>query len=503
MSVALLARCLAERKGRVMNYRFGCAVGSAMACALALILQFAAVGSGAAHEGYAELVERLRPAVVSIYVEAAQPAQSPNPGLQFPEGSPLNELFRDFMEQQEQNSQPRSRRRSAGLGSGFFIDDNGYIVTNHHVVERAVEIEVRLHDGREFGAEVIGSDPKTDIALLKVEADEPFPYLTFGDSESVRVGDSVLAIGNPFGLGYSVSAGIVSARNRTLDGSYDDFIQTDAAINVGNSGGPLLNMDGEVIGVNTAIIASPNASLPSSLGIGFSMASAVVTNVIDQLREYGTTRRGWLGVVIQPMNPDFAEAVGLDRSAAGLVAEVLDGPAKDAGLKQGDVILSFDGFETDELRELVRKIGDSEVGATVPVVVFRKGETLTFQVTLSRREDAEEAGARAQDRPRPDQAESIAGLRLSELTDDLRRELGLGKDAAGVVVVGVDEDSEAFEKGLASGNLILEVDYEAVASVRDVADAVGRVRESGRESVLMLVQSGDRTFYVPIRLDAS
>lgn len=481
--------------GPATRLRQFCIAGSA-----ALAMQgFAAVG--AAHEGYADLVEELKPSVVSIYVAKDVPVNMPMEEFQFPENSPFNELFREFFNWQ-QRSEPQ-RRRSMALGSGFITDESGYIVTNHHVIEGAAKINVRLHDEREFTAELVGADPKTDIALLRISAGEPLPAVSFGDSEKVRVGDPVLVIGNPHGFGFSVSAGIISARNRSLNGTYDDFLQTDAAINVGNSGGPLFNQDGEVIGVNTAIIGRAGSATPSSLGIGFSMSSAVVTKVVAQLEEFGTTRRGWVGLMLQHVTPDIAEAVGLDRTTGAIVADVPDGPAKDAGLKPGDIILSFNGIETEDVRDLVRVIGDAEVGMLAPIVVLRDGEQLTFDVRIARREEAEQMivqAAATSDEPTMER--EVLGISLSPLTAEARQEVGLDEGANGVLVREVNEDSVAFEKGIREGDLIVEVDYRPVTSVGGVLSGIEDVKDAGRKTVLMLIERGEERRFVALPVDS-
>lgn len=324
------------------------AAGALLALAL-LLAQTLIVQAREIPGSFADLAERVSPAVVNI-TTSTNVATPGGPQPMVPEGSPLEDFFRDFMDRQEQDGRPAPRqRRSNALGSGFVISEDGYIVTNNHVIEQADEILIEFFSGEELAAEVVGTDPNTDIALLKVESDTPLPFVTFGDSDAARVGDWVMAVGNPLGQGFSVSAGIVSARNRALSGTYDDYIQTDAAINRGNSGGPLFNMDGEVIGVNTAIL-SPNGG---SIGIGFSMAAGVVTNVVDQLKEFGETRRGWLGVRIQDVTDDVAEALGLEQAAGALVTDVPDGPSLDAGMEAGDVILTFDGRDVEEDRKSV------------------------------------------------------------------------------------------------------------------------------------------------------
>ena len=385
------------------------------------------------------------------------------------------------------------------MGSGFVISADGYIVTNNHVIETADEIAIEFFDGKVLDAELVGTDPNTDIAVLKVEADEALPFVKFGDSDIARVGDWVLAIGNPLGQGFSVSASIISARNRTLQsGPYDDFIQTDAAINRGNSGGPLFNMDGDVIGVNTAII-SPNGG---SIGLGFSMSSRVVRGVVDQLLEFGETRRGWLGVQIQDVDEDLAEALGLDGVKGALISGVPDGPAKDAGILAGDVILTFDGQEVQDTRSLVALVGATEVGKTVRVTVFREGETETLGVTLGRREEAEKERVlpAVAEPKKPEEIEEL-GMTLSSLTPEIREQLQLNNDANGVAIVNVDESSDAFEKGLRPGDLIKEVDHEVVDSPSAVNAAFKDAREGGRKSVLLKVDRTGNSRFVGLALN--
>ncbi|MFT5006691.1 MAG: serine protease Do, partial [Paracoccaceae bacterium] len=337
-----------------------------------LMAQAIAAQARGANESLADLVDQVSPAVVNITTTTmVASATTPQPNA-LPDDSPFEDLFRDFLDRQEQQRGPR---RASALGSGFIISEDGFIVTNNHVIEGADEVIIEFFNGGEMVATVIGTDPKTDIALLKVDSDEPLPFVRFGDSDIARVGDWVMAVGNPLGQGFSVSAGIISARNRALRGTYDDFIQTDAAINRGNSGGPLFNMDGEVIGVNTAIL-SPNGG--GSIGIGFSMSSAVVSRVVNQLQEFGETRRGWLGVRIQDVTQDVAETLNLTDAAGALVTDVPDGPAKLAGILQGDVIITFDGKHVPDTRELVRMVGETTVGKAVRVVVFREGKTTTL-----------------------------------------------------------------------------------------------------------------------------
>ncbi len=447
-------------------------------------------------ESLAPLADKISPSVVNITTSTVVEGRTGPQGI-VPEGSPFEDFFREFQDRGGQGERPR---RSSALGSGFVISEDGYIVTNNHVIEGADEILIEFFPGdgqptEELVAEVIGTDPNTDIALLKVEADQPLKFVSFTDSDTARVGDWVIAMGNPLGQGFSVSAGIVSARNRALSGTYDDYIQTDAAINRGNSGGPLFNMDGDVIGVNTAIL-SPNGG---SIGIGFSMASNVVTRVVDQLQKYGETRRGWLGVRIQDISPDMVDAIdGLENTAGAMVTDVPDGPAKEAGMEAGDVILSFAGQEVEDTRGLVRTVGNSPVGETVRVVILRDGKTETLRVTLGRREEAE--GAVPAAAPAPDETEEpttaeILGLTISPLTDELRGQLGAADDLIGLAVTDVDEMSEAYEKGLRAGDVITEAGQQSVESISVLQERISEAREAGRKSLLLLVnRAGDPRF---------
>jgi len=469
----------------------------AMGLGLAITLgQAAPVMARGAPESFADLAEQVSNSVVNITTRTAVAEAADRGGPQAPNGAPFEDFFRDFMERGGPQDGPRQRqRRGSALGSGFVISEDGFIVTNNHVIEGADEIMVEFFSGKELPAEVIGTDPNTDIALLKVDSDQALPFVPFGDSQAARVGDWVMAMGNPLGQGFSASAGIVSASGRALSGSYDDYIQTDAAINRGNSGGPLFNMDGEVIGVNTAIL-SPNGG---SIGIGFAMSSAVVVPVIEQLTEFGETRRGWLGVRIQNVTDELADALGLDEVAGALVTDVPEGPALAAGMQSGDVILSFDGRDVADTRELVRNVGNTAVGVTVPVTVFRDGAMETLNITLGRRETAEAVPASA---PANEPIESeMLGMELTGLTKDLRAQLDLGDDVTGLVVTDIDEASAAFDKGLRRGDLITEAGQEKVASADDLRGAVEDAREAGRQSLLLLIERAGDPRFVALPLD--
>ncbi|MGL5009285.1 MAG: DegQ family serine endoprotease [Paracoccaceae bacterium] len=459
------------------------ALALGMSLALSQAIEARAFG---APESFAELADQISPSVVNITTSAV--VSSGLEGMpQVPEGSPFEDFFEEFGGP-DGNGQPR---RSEALGSGFVISEDGYIVTNNHVIEGADEITIEFFDKTKLEAKLIGTDPNTDIALLKVESATPLPFVTFGNSDLMRVGDWVVAMGNPLGQGFSVSAGIVSARGRELQGTYDDYLQTDAAINRGNSGGPLFNMDGQVIGVNTAIL-SPNGG---SIGIGFSMASNVVTKVVDQLREFGETRRGWLGVRIQDVSPDVAEAMGLAEAAGALITDVPDGPAKDAGLLAGDVITQFDGKPVNDTRDLTRRVADAPVGAAVPVVILRDGQTETLDVVLGRREEAEAETQPAVATPDEPAEAQLLGLTLAPLTNEMAAQLGLEAGTKGLAVTAVDETSEAYTKGLREGDVITEAGQQKVERLADLQDRVTDAQDAGRKSLLLLVRrEGDPRF---------
>ncbi len=468
---------------------------AALVLGLALVMAHTVAANAKMPESFADLAETVSPAVVNITTSTTVAGVDQGPRPIVPEGSPLEDFFKDFLDRQQEGQRPR---RSSALGSGFVISEDGFIVTNNHVIDKADQIEIEFFSGDTLEATLIGTDPKTDIALLKVESDEPLPFVSFGDSDIARVGDWVVAVGNPLGQGFSVSAGIISARERALSGSYDDFIQTDAAINRGNSGGPLFNTEGDVIGVNTAIL-SPSGG---SIGIGFAMSSKVVTRVVDQLKEFGETRRGWLGVRIQDVTDDVAEALEMASAAGALVTDVPDGPGKDAGIEAGDVITSFDGQEIDDTRELVRIVGNTEVGKAVRVLVLRDGKTETLKVTLGRREEAEATAVPAAiQRANPTES-TVLGMTVAEVNDELRTQLGLDEDAEGLVVKEVSEDSDAFEKGLRAGDLIVEAGQQKITAIKDLEARIEEAKEAGRKSFLMLVRRQGDPRFVALSLDS-
>jgi serine protease Do len=443
-------------------------------------------------DSLADLAAQVTPAVVNISAsttaESRSPSSSPRTAPQ--PGQPLDDLFEEFFRRRGQGptreEAPRPRRGNS-LGSGFVIDASGIVVTNAHVIGDANDIQVIFSDGTRLKAEIVGKDSKIDLAVLRVKSDKPLPAVPFGDSEAMRPGDWVMAIGNPFGLGGSVSAGIVSARGRNIEsGPYDNYIQTDAAINKGNSGGPLFNMKGEVIGINTAIL-SPTGG---SVGIGFAVPAANAVPVIDQLREFGETRRGWLGVRIQSVDDATAEALGLGALRGALIAGIDEkGPAKPAGLEVGDVIVRFDGREVKESRDLPRIVASTPVGKSVEVGIVRKSQPLTKQVTLGRLEDGEK-GQQASNQPAaepPSAMRRALGLELSGVSEDLRKRYGIKDSVKGVVVTRVDPNSSAADKRIQPGEVIVEVGQEGVATPADVTRRVETLKKEGRKSALLLV----------------
>jgi serine protease Do len=441
----------------------------------------------------ADLADRLLPAVVEISVESKAPGAAAAPDMpQLPDDSPFKDFFDDFFKKRQGGDEGGGGRTVSSMGSGFIIDASGVIVTNNHVVEGAESIEVHLQDGTILKAELKGRDAKTDLAVLTVNPDKPLPVVGFGNSDTLRIGEWVMAIGNPFGLGGSVSLGIVSARNRDINaGPYDDFIQTDAAINKGNSGGPLFNMNGEVVGINTAIF-SPTGG---SVGIGFSVPANTARAVVDQLAKYGETRRGWLGVKVQSVTDDIAESMGLGKPKGALVADVTEGsPGKAAGLEPGDVITEFNGKPITEMKELPRAVAETEIGKDVVVKALRKGKEMEFTVAIGRLEDGEKLVAAQDDKAAVDAATAtVLGMTVSTLTDELRARFKTDEKIAGAVVVEVAQDGTASEKGVEAGDVILEAGGKTVAAASDVSEAVAAADKAGKSSVLLLLSKAGKT----------
>ncbi len=452
-------------------------------------------------DGIADVAERVIDAVVNISTSQTVDARNPQAAPQLPPGSPFEEFFEEFFKNrrgQGDNQAPnRTPRRVNSLGSGFVIDPSGIVVTNNHVIAEADEVHVIFNDGTRLKAEIIGRDQKTDLAVLKVNSTRPLKAVKFGDSEKLRLGEWVIAIGNPFSLGGSVTAGIVSARNRDINsGPYDNYIQTDAAINRGNSGGPLFNLDGDVIGVNTAII-SPSGT---SVGIGFAVPAKTATAVISQLREFKEVRRGWLGVKIQQVTDDIAESLGVKPARGALIAGIDEkGPAGPAGIQAGDVIVKFDGKDIKEMKELPRIVADTPVGKDVEVIIIRKGKEEKKIVRLGRLEDAEKpVPATVKSTPPPEKStvQKSLGLELSILTDELRKRYKIKDSVKGVVITGVDQSSIAADKRLAAGSVVVNIEQELVSTPADLQARVEQYKKAGKKSVLLLVATaeGDMIF---------
>jgi serine protease Do len=474
--------------------------------AVALFLGATPAFAKAGPDGFSELAAKLLPAVVNISTTQTLKADRQRPEMpQFPPGSPFEEFFKDFLDKnlprgQRPEAQPR---RATSLGSGFIIDASGLIATNNHVIADADEVTVILHDDTSLKAEIVGKDTKTDLALLRVKTDKPLTAVQFGDSDVMKVGDWVLAIGNPFGLGGTVTAGIVSARARDIQqGPYDDFIQTDASINRGNSGGPMFNMNGEVVGINTAIY-SPSGG---SIGIGFAIPSALAKPVMAQLKEYGKTRRGWLGVRIQGVSDEIAESLGLDKARGALVASVSDkGPAQVAGIQPGDIVIKFDGKDVTDMKRLPRIVAETPIDKPVKVTVWRKRQEQTVDVRVGELDESDKQASAASTPPAPSAGSGTTvkalGLSLSNVTPELKQKFSLADDTGGVVVVDVANDSPASEKGVRPGDVIVEVAQQEVKEPAQVTAKIEEAKKSGRKSVLLLVDRAGDLRFVALRID--
>ncbi|MEW5727652.1 MAG: DegQ family serine endoprotease [Pseudomonadota bacterium] len=469
--------------------------------AAALLLHSFAAAAREAPSSFADLAERLLPAVVNI--STTQTVQNPErvPEMpQFPPGSPFEDFFKEFFERQ---MRPEALpRRATSLGSGFIVDAGGIVVTNNHVIADADEITVTLHDDTVYKAEVVGRDSKTDLAVLKIDpGSKKLVAVPFGNSDEMRVGDWVVAIGNPFGLGGTVTAGIISARARDINaGPYDDFLQTDASINRGNSGGPMFNMRGEVIGINTAIF-SPSGG---SIGIGFAIPASLAKPVVADLTKFGKTRRGWLGVRIQSVDDELAESVGLKKPHGALVASVNDnGPAAKAGIRPGDVILTFDGRDIEEMRKLPRVVAETAINKKVDVEVWRDGRLQTVQVVVGEMEDEPVEQAKAPEKPKAEvtgQAVAGAGMTVAQLTPQLRERFGIDEATKGVVVTDVANDGPAAEKGMRPGDVIIEAGNKPVRTPAELAKVLDAARSAGQKYLLLRVENPQSLRYVALPL---
>jgi serine protease Do len=486
----------------MVNYpRKSCATGRRLALAGAGAVALGAIiwspyATAASGSGIADLVERVSPSVVTVFTTQAPPRMAQRPEFNFPKGSPFEEFFRRFGFPDGIPGQGGRTVERHALGSGFVLDRDGYIITNNHVVDGASEVKVRLGDKREFEARVIGTDPQTDIALLKIKASTALTPVTLGDSDKIRVGDDVIAVGNPFGLGGTVTRGIVSAIGRDINaGPYVDFIQTDAAINRGNSGGPLFDLDGRVIGVNSAIY-SPNGG---SVGVGFAIPSNIVKNVVAQLKQDGSVKRGWLGVSIQRVTPEIAAALGLSRPEGALVADVVtDGPSR-GRLKAGDLILSYDGKAVNDSHDLPKLVASTKVGTTVDMKILRKGSEKTVSVKIGALKAKRQA---ANTNAAPNASASTSqqlGATLAAVTPQVREDLGLDDSVKGAVVTSLKADGAAARAGLEVGDVIVQIGNKRVTNVTAVDAAFAKV---STKSALVLINRHGNSLFLAVTLPA-
>jgi serine protease Do len=507
MLSALIISTLAFRR----NARVGATFALLACLAVAPVTPAAAQGTP---PSFADLAAGKLPAVVTITAtretkatrtagESGKPDRGPGQGSGQDPGagpfsmlpdSPLRDFFEDLLRRQMPDAAPapQQRRSAQALGSGFVIDPAGYVVTNNHVVEKADKVDVTLSDKRTLEAKVVGTDPMTDLALLKVSAETPLPAVHWGDSSRMQVGDWVLAIGNPFGLGGTVTAGIISARARHIGaGPYDDFFQTDAAINRGNSGGPMFNMNGEVIGVNTAIFSQSGGNI----GIGFAIPSSLAGPITAELREKGRVTRGWLGVGIQPVGPDIAEAMGLKDQKGALVASVTkQSPAAKAGIESGDVVTEYAGKPVGTPNDLSGMVARTKPGDTAKLTVQRGGKAVPLEVRIAELQPPAEQAKAHQLQP----GEGQLGMTLAPVTPELRKQFGLNEDLKGAVVVEVAPDSPAAKSGFAPGDVITRAGQETVTDPSDVAKAVEQARNAKKDRVLLLRQREDGALFVPL-----
>ena len=450
--------------------------------------------SNSVPESFADLAEKLSPSVVNISTTTVIEQKS-REMPSFPPGSPFEDFFKQF-------EKPGGKKRKAqSLGSGFIIDKSGYIITNNHVIDNAEKIMVILYDDTSFEATVVGKDPKTDVALLKINPKKTkLSAVKFGDSNKLRVGDWVMAIGNPFGFGGTVTAGIVSARGRNLSGSYDDYIQTDASINRGNSGGPLFDMNGNVVGINTAIFSQSGGSV----GIGFAVSSNLAKQVTDQLKQYGRTKRGWLGVLIQEISKEIADSLGMKSVKGALVSSATEGgPAQKAGVKTGDVILKFNGIDIDTMKELPKVVAGTPVGKSVPLVILRNGKTITLNVVLGELELAEKENlitkSSGNKKSKTKTFEKL-GFVAEELSKSNIEKFKLKKIKAGILISSVKEGSVAQEAGLLPGMVIVRVGQIEVNSIDVIEDAIKNAIKQKRKAILLLVKVESGTRFVALEL---
>lgn len=468
-----------------------------------LSLLLTSVAQAAPPGSFAPLVEKLSPAVVNISTTQNISQTYNLPEFTFPPGSPMeqfNELFKGQRGTQQKG--PQKEHKTTSLGSGFIINPKGILVTNNHVVSDADEITVTMSNGEEFSAKVIGRDEKVDIAILKIDADMSLPYVKFGDSDNMRVGDWIIAIGNPYGLGGSVSAGIISARARDINvGPFDDFLQTDAAINRGNSGGPMFNTKGEVVGINTAIF-SPSGG---NVGIGFALPAALAKPIIDQIIQFGKARRAWLGVKIQNVSKEIAESLGMKEDDGALVLEVIaDSPAESAGIEEGDVILKFADGKVSQMRKLPRIVAETPIGESVVVQVLRNGKVKNLRITLGEMADEPDNNDK-KDKPMPsseDEKDSseVLGMNLMQLTDEIKKKYKINADN-GLLIVNVDQSTTAYERAIRRGQIILKANQKKLNTIADFKSVIAEAKKQKRPSVLLLISNRDEARFIPLPIE--
>ncbi|WP_204602179.1 DegQ family serine endoprotease [Paremcibacter congregatus] len=472
--------------------------GAMIVISCVMIAPLSGFASGAP-DSFADLAEKLLPAVVNVNTtEVVKREQRTIPQI-----PGLDELFRRYDRGRDKDSEEEERPTTRqSLGSGFVIDPSGIIVTNNHVIDKADEIMIKMHDGREFEAKLIGKDDKLDLAVLKVESDKPLPYVKFGDDSKSRIGDWVLAIGNPYSLGGTITAGIISARNRDINsGPYDKYIQTDASINRGNSGGPMFNLDGEVIGINTAIF-SPSGG---NIGIGFAIPSNQAQHVIEQIQKFGHARRGRIGIVFQPLTDEFAESLGMEKGQGALVTSVVEGgPADKAGIESDDIIIEYEGKAIKTRNDLPIWVANTPIGKKVKLVVLRKGKRKNLTLVIDELVDEEtpdDAPMQPDDQEQDVKSEEVLGMTLENLTEKSRKALRLEDDVEGVLVASVKRNSPAGEKGLRRGDVILSVTQEDVKTIDQVTKRVAELRKKGRKSVLLKIIRRGNTAFVAVQFD--
>lgn len=462
--------------------------------AYALVNDKKTIADYAPKTGFADLIEQVSPAVVHVAISGTVNYSSRAPQFNFPPGSPFEEFFEQFKEHQP--TPKKNRKRPLGIGSGFIISADGYVVTNYHVIKEADEITVTLAEGQEYEAELKGSDRKTDLALLKINSKKELPFVNWGDDGDSRVGDWVLAIGNPFGLGGTATTGIISARGRDIQsGPYDDYIQVDAAINRGNSGGPLFNLNGQVIGINTAIY-SPNGG---SVGIGFSIPSSMAQKVIQQLKETGQVERGWIGVQIQELNDELAEGFNRKNNHGALVSSIVpDTPASKGGIQAGDIILSFDGEKIKEMRDLPKLVAQTEVGKKVDVAVWRDGKMQTLALTIERFPEDEQIASAAE--PSESKIDNDLGAELKVLDESLRNQYGVDESTEGVIVVDVNPGGLAAENGVRPGDVLIRIGSKSISKTSDVMAAVKQAKKDNKQKLVFLIQRKNNNRFITFDL---